>query len=468
MKRPSTLKIKYQKSNIKIKGPEISVQGSVFADPRPLNPDSYILDFFVAAAIILAVLVAVCPGQRRSRVPPLRIIQLPQPSLTGSISFEEALAKQRMARQFTGQPLKFEQIGQLAWAGQPAFGGAGGGPQASGQQQSLPPAGGVVQAVQRIYPITLYFVIQSGIYLYNPNEHSLRQTSDQDVRRALAAAATSPEAVATAGCDIILAGSTRNPAGRSTIKARGLILLQAGQIAQNIQLQTVSLQLSFMPVGDFDTKSINKICDLPRDLEPLYIISVGHPMEQIPTAGQQPSPVAAQQQTRPRTAVLIAGRENFHDRELFETMRILGAAGVQTVIASTSKGVIRGMLGGVAEARILLSQLRVDDYDAIVFVGGLGAREYFENPSALNIAREAAAKGKILAAISTAPTILANAGVLRGVRATSFLSEQPVLQQAGAVYTGAPVERHGLIITSVGPIAVVEFGGAIAEALAGR
>ena len=419
-------------------------------------------------AIILAGVVAICPGQRRSRLAPLRIIQLPEPKLTSSTSFEQALVKRQIVPQFTGQPLKFEQIGQLAWA---SYGITERSSQAATQPQGVPPAGQIRPLPEELYPINLYVATPEGIYVYNPNEHSLRQASEQDVRGALATASINPEAVATAGCDIIITGSVRNSASRSSTKARSFMLLQAGQIAQNIQLQTATLELAFMPVGDFDTRSVSRICNVPKNLEPLYIICIGYPALQTPTATSQTpdgTTLSGQNRAGPKTAVLIVGRENFHDRELFETMRILGSAGVQTVIASSQTGVIRGMLGGVAEARILLNQLRIDDYDAIVFIGGLGAREYFDNPAALDIARAAAAKRKVLAAISIAPAILANSGVLRGIRATSFSSEQAVLQQAGATYTNAPIERDGLIITATGPIFVAQFAGAIAEALAGR
>ncbi|GAI91829.1 unnamed protein product, partial [marine sediment metagenome] len=57
---------------------------------------------------------------------------------------------------------------------------------------------------------------------------------------------------------------------------------------------------------------------------------------------------------------------------------------------------------------------------------------------------------------------------LTRILATSFLSERERLQQAGAIYTGVPVERAGLIITGSGPMAAVPFGQAIADALAGR
>lgn len=416
---------------------------------------------WATVVMILAGLVAVCPGQRRPRGAPLRIIQLPEPKLAGSLSFEEAVVKQRIVRQLSNQPVKFEQMGQLAWAGQGITEPA---PQAVSQPQGMLVGGQIALQACR-----LFFASPDGIHVYNPDGHSLEQTSDRDVRSALALAVANPEAVATAGCSLIIAGSIRDPAGRPASVARRLMLLQAGQIAQSVQLQAASLDLASVPVSDFEARSIVRICNLPRNLEPLYIISIGYPAEQaLTTTGQQPISAAPPVQNIPRMAVLIVSEENFNDRELFETMRVLNTVGVQTVIASTRLGVVRGMMGGIADAGILLSQLGVDGYGAVVFIGGDGARVYFNNPVALNIAREAAAKGKILAAISTAPTILANAGVLRGVRATGYITERTVLRQAGALYTGNHVERDGLIITSTGPEASVQFAGAIAEALAGR
>ena len=126
------------------------------------------------------------------------------------------------------------------------------------------------------------------------------------------------------------------------------------------------------------------------------------------------------------------------------------------------------MLGGVAEAVVLLDGLRVDDFDAVVFIGGSGAVQYVSSPVALGLVREAADKGKILAAIGVAPVVLANAGVLTGVRATSLLTERVKLQLAGADYTGMPVERDGPIITASDPEAANLFGKAIVDAISGR
>lgn len=402
----------------------------------------------IILAVALVCLATLCLGQRRTRAPQ-KIIRLTKPSLTGTLSFEEALSKRRSVRLFAGKPLESVQIGQLAWAGQ-------GITEPQRGLRTAPSAG-------ETYPIDLFFATQEGLFVYRPAEHSLEQTSDQDIRSNLAAAASMQESVATAGCDIIVAGSVRKLTTQFRDKARTYMLLEAGHIAQNIQLQAVCLDLASVTIGGFDTNQVSRACGLLRGLEPLYIICVGYPIEQAAEEA-----LKDQQGAAGKRAVLIVPSQNFRDEELFETKRTLDAAAVQTVIASTRIGIIRSALGNIAEANILVGQLRVEDYDAIIFIGGPGAIEYVANPAALNLAREAVRKRKLLAAIDTAPTILANAGVLTGVRATSFLSERNVLIQAGAIYTGIPVEQDRLIITSSGPAASIQFGRAIADVLTGR
>jgi protease I len=454
-----------------------SILQSVFDVPSGTQqaPEGQVAKWAVVITVLASLVwqnCQICQGQRRPRGAPLRIIQLPQPKLAsqGGLSFEEAVVKQRITSVSTtglsNRQISFEQIGQLAWAGQGTIESS---PQTVSQQSASGqlPGRQVSQQVQGIYPVSLFFVTPSGVYVYNPNGHSLEQTYDRDVRAALAPTVANPEAVTAASCDIIIAGPIKDPTGRPANVARRLSLLQAGQNAQNIQLQAASLNLASVPVINFDSRNIVRICNLPRGLEVLYIISVGYPAESTGSAQQSAGTVpSVQNRVMSKKAVLIVGGEDFNDRELFETMRVLGAAGVQTFIASSRLGLIRGTTGGVAESGILMNQLRIDDFNAVVFIGGNGAREYFANPDALNIVREAAAKKKVLAAISTAPTILANAGVLRNIRVTGAITERTTLQQAGAVYTGNHVERDGLIITSTGPIAVVQFAAAIVEALA--
>ena len=398
--------------------------------------------------IVLACFATLCLGRSRSRTPQM-IIQLTDPNLRGTLTFEEALARRRSVRQFSSEPLNRSQISQLAWAGQ-------GITEPQRGLRTAPSAGA-------IFPIELLFATHDGLFVYRPADHSLLQTGNQDIRNMLAQATALPDAVAGAGCNIIIAGSFRKLTDQFKDKARTFLQMEAGHIAQNILLEAVCLDLGAIPVGGFDTKQVRTVCRIRRDLEPLYIICVGHPASDASADTAQGQASAAG-----KKAVLITGSQNFRDEELFETKRVLDAALVQTVIASTRTGPIQGVLGNVAQAAIPINRLKVDDYDAIIFIGGPGAAEYVGNPSVMNMVREVVRKGKVLAAIGVAPTILADANVLAGKRATSFLSEQQRLIQAGALYTGAPVEREGLIITATGPDAAVQFGRIIIYALAGR
>jgi SagB-type dehydrogenase family enzyme len=403
---------------------------------------------FAILGIVLICFAGLCLGQRRSRTPQ-KIIRLTKPKLTGTVSLEEALAKRRSTRLFANKPLEFEQISQLAWAGQ-------GITETQRGLRTAPSAG-------ETYPIELYFATEEGLFVYRPAEHSLEQTSDKDIRGSLAAAASMQESVAMAGCDIIIAGSVRKLSTQFRNKAKTYMLLEAGHIAQNILLQAACLDLGSVPIGGFTTKQVSRTCRLPAGFEPLYIICVGYTIEQAAAEASR-----NQESTGPKRAALIVASQNFREEEFFETKRALDAAGVQTVIASTRIGTLRGMLGRITEANVLVGQLNINDYDAIIFIGGPGAAVYAANPIALNLAREAVRNRRILAAIGTAPAILANAGVLTNVRTTSLLTERNRLVLAGALYTGMPVEEDRMVITGRDPGAAMQFGRTIADALVGR
>ncbi|MGC8817332.1 MAG: DJ-1/PfpI family protein [Candidatus Hadarchaeum sp.] len=169
-----------------------------------------------------------------------------------------------------------------------------------------------------------------------------------------------------------------------------------------------------------------------------------------------------------KRALLIIAPENFRDEELFHTKEELERAGMATTVASSKRGEARGMLGAKVIPDITLDQVKVDDQDVIIFVGGSGSAAYFKDKKALAIAAEAFKKGKKVGAICIAPVILANAGVLRGKRATVFPGEYvDKIVSGGAIYQEKPVVVDGNVITANGPTAAREFGRTIAKALRG-
>ena len=105
--------------------------------------------------------------------------------------------------------------------------------------------------------------------------------------------------------------------------------------------------------------------------------------------------------------------------------------------------------------------MKVGHYDAIIFVGGEGAVQYWDDPQAHRLIKEALKKGKVLGAISISPITLANAKILIGKKATVWPTLGNRLKWAGAVYTGEAVEIDGKIVTADRPDSAEEFANAI-------
>ncbi|HBU70165.1 MAG TPA: hypothetical protein DEE98_07270 [Elusimicrobia bacterium] len=165
------------------------------------------------------------------------------------------------------------------------------------------------------------------------------------------------------------------------------------------------------------------------------------------------------------TALLIVAPEMYNEEEYDKTRQALVNAGVTVVTASLKKGALSGMSGGTAESELLITDVKTNEYDAVVFIGGEGSQVYWANQQAHQIAKDSYARNKIVAAICLAPGTLSNAGLLKGKRVTGFMSLQAEFQKAGAQYSDKPVEKDGNIITGSGPEASEAFGSAVAEAL---
>lgn len=166
-----------------------------------------------------------------------------------------------------------------------------------------------------------------------------------------------------------------------------------------------------------------------------------------------------------KKVAMVIAHQRFRDEEYLRPKEILEEEGVSVTTVSSKKDIAIGMLGAKVKPDLTLNDLKVKDYDALLFVGGGGAEEYWNNQKAHSLAIEAVQRGKVLGAICIAPVILANAGLLYGKKATVYESEVDKIKGKGAVYNGLPVERDGNIITANGPDAADQFGKAIVEVL---
>jgi protease I len=165
------------------------------------------------------------------------------------------------------------------------------------------------------------------------------------------------------------------------------------------------------------------------------------------------------------TALMVIAPTVFRDEEYAEPKRVLEARGVSVTTASIAPGECIGKLGLHATATMSVRTAGELDWDAVVFVGGAGAAVFFDDPDAHHLATRQLDGAGVLAAICVAPSTLARAGLLRGVRATAFPSQEQDLRENGAIWTGDPVTTDGRIVTGNGPEAAERFGEAVAVAM---
>lgn len=173
-----------------------------------------------------------------------------------------------------------------------------------------------------------------------------------------------------------------------------------------------------------------------------------------------------------KKALFVIAPEKFRNEEYFIPKDILKKGGVEVVTASTKK-TASGFMFRSVKTDILLKDVSIADYDAIIFAGGPGARAFFDDRLVLSLAREMNANGAIVAAICIAPVILARADILRGKKATVWSSSEDTtgideILKGGAIFDPAPVVRDGNVITADKPIHAEAFGKAVLEALSER
>ena len=165
-----------------------------------------------------------------------------------------------------------------------------------------------------------------------------------------------------------------------------------------------------------------------------------------------------------RIAMIVA-HNAFRDEEFQVPYQQFISKGANVTVASSKLGELTGMLGLKIKPDVLVSDLKPEKIDALVIVGGVGAREYWHDRRVHQLAREVLKLNKIVAAICISPVTLAYAGILKGKKATVWLSERNRIIAEGAIYTGRTVQVDGLIVTGNGPAAAAEFADAITRLL---
>ena len=166
--------------------------------------------------------------------------------------------------------------------------------------------------------------------------------------------------------------------------------------------------------------------------------------------------------------ILILSTNGFEQSELETPLNKLKSHGATVHVATPDGEDITGWKGegwgDKVAADKALSDVSVDDYDAIVLPGGQINPDILRmNEDAIALIRDFVTGGKIVAAICHAPWLLIEAGVVDGREMTSWPSLRTDLKNAGASVVDKPVAISNGIITSRNPDDLDDFVAKIVE-----
>lgn len=195
----------------------------------------------------------------------MNTIRLNQPILNQGLTVKEAMMRRHSTRDFFSKPLSPETLSEVFWS---AYG-----VNRSDGKRTVPSAFGV-------YPLEVYGFTAEGVFKYNPEEHTLTQVSDRDLR----AKSGTQSFVASAPLDIAIFSdytkfTTDDPQMNDLMKGRekDMSLLDAGAVTENIYLYCSSEHINAVERAMADEKALADAIGIPSSTHFVVAMSIGYP-----------------------------------------------------------------------------------------------------------------------------------------------------------------------------------------------
>ncbi len=156
--------------------------------------------------------------------------------------------------------------------------------------------------------------------------------------------------------------------------------------------------------------------------------------------------------------ILIFVGDDYEDLELwYPKLRLQEAGAAVTVAGQVARHVYRGKNGYPCESDAAIAEVHAGDFDGVVLVGGWMPDKLRRDAKVLELVREFAKSGKLVAAICHGTWMSISAGVCQGVKMTSTPGIKDDLTNAGAIWSDEPVVVDRNHITSRRPPDLPEF-----------
>jgi len=174
-----------------------------------------------------------------------------------------------------------------------------------------------------------------------------------------------------------------------------------------------------------------------------------------------------QTQNAASTRIAILLEDQFEDSEFqVPYTALLQAKARVMVIGTRMNDEYQGQQGNVShKPDATTTEVRAEDFDAIVIPGGGAPDKIRTNPQAIQLVTEAMNAGKLVAAVCHGPQVLIEADLLRDQRVTGFQAIRKDIENAGGQYIDEPVVTDSNLITARCPSDLPMFTTAILQEL---
>lgn len=163
--------------------------------------------------------------------------------------------------------------------------------------------------------------------------------------------------------------------------------------------------------------------------------------------------------------VLIPLAEGFEEIEATVCANVLRRAGIEVVLAGIPGTIVKGARNIRLTADRKLVEVKPEEFDAIVLVGGdPGYKNLGLCNKVMDAVKDFESKGKLVAAICAAPSLLTKLGLLEDRVSTIY----PGMEREIPRPRGHRVVHDRNVITSQAPGTSIEFALMVVEHLAGE
>lgn len=202
------------------------------------------------------------------------ITQLPEPSALSFISLEDALLNRTSTRNLSPIPLSLLHLATLLHYGY--------GITRPNQGTNFPrpfrtvPSGGALYPLEIFFHVTHVEELPAGLYHYNPSQNHVRFLREGDQTEHIATSVVQPEVVRGTSVNIFLTAVFERSIFKYGDRGYRFILIEAGHVAQNMNLVSTALGLGILNIGGFFDREIDDLLGIDGvNHSTLYMIGIG-------------------------------------------------------------------------------------------------------------------------------------------------------------------------------------------------